>query len=67
MVVRADMPTDVACALCEAIEARRKVMPTDNFRPLKLADLCANGKEAPYDIPLHPGAKRFYRERGYLK
>ena len=67
MIVRADMPNDVAYALCEAIEARRKVMPSDNFRPLKLADLCANGKEAPYDIPLHPGAKRFYRERGYLK
>jgi TRAP-type uncharacterized transport system substrate-binding protein len=67
LVVRADMQDDVAYALCEAIEHRRKSMPTDNFRPLNMADLCANGDEAPYDVPLHRGAKRFYRDRGYLK
>jgi TRAP-type uncharacterized transport system substrate-binding protein len=67
MVVRADMPNGVAYALCEAIELRRKTMPTDNFKPLNIADLCANDYEAPYDVPLHPGARRFYRERGYLK
>ncbi|HXF76773.1 MAG TPA: TAXI family TRAP transporter solute-binding subunit [Methylomirabilota bacterium] len=67
MVVRDDMPDDVAYALCEAIELRRKAIPTDNFRPLELADLCANNEEAPCDVPLHPGARKFYRERGYLK
>lgn len=67
MVVRDDMPDDVAYALCEAIELRRKAIPTDNFRPLELADLCANSEEAPCDVPLHPGARKFYRERGYLK
>jgi TRAP-type uncharacterized transport system substrate-binding protein len=67
MVARADMPNDVAYALCEALEARRKTIPTDNFRPLRIADLCANGDEAPFDVPLHPGAKKFYRDRGYLK
>lgn len=67
MVVRADMPNPVAYALCEALEARRNTIPTDNFRPLRIADLCANGEDAPYDVPLHPGARKFYRERGYLK
>ncbi len=67
MVVRSDMPNDVAYALCEAIELRKKSIPTDNFKPLDIADLCANDDEAPYDVPLHPGAKRFYRERGLLK
>jgi TRAP-type uncharacterized transport system substrate-binding protein len=67
MVVRADMPKDVAYALCEAIELRQKSIPTDNFRPLSIADLCANNEEAPYDVPLHPGARKFYGERGYLK
>ena len=67
MVVRADMPDGIAYALCEALEARRKVIPTDNFKPLKISQLCANDAEAPFDVPLHPGAKRFYRERGYLK
>ena len=67
MVVNAAMPNDVAYALCEAIEARKALMPTDNFKPLDMAQLCANDFEAPFDVPLHPGAKRFYLEKGYLK
>jgi hypothetical protein len=42
-------------------------MPTDNFKPLDMAQLCANDPEAPFDVPLHRGAKRFYLEKGYLK
>jgi uncharacterized protein len=67
MIVHADMDEDLAYALCEAIESRQAVMPTDNYRPLNMADLCAGGIEAPRHAPLHPGAERFYRQRGYLK
>ena len=67
MIVRTDMPDDVAYALCETIEKRKDMMPTDNYRPLDIAQLCANDEESPYDVPLHQGAARFYRERGYLK
>jgi TRAP-type uncharacterized transport system substrate-binding protein len=67
MIVRADMPDDVAYALCETIEKRKDLMPTDNYKPLDVAQLCANDEESPYDVPLHRGAARFYRERGYLK
>jgi TRAP-type uncharacterized transport system substrate-binding protein len=67
MVVNTAMPEDVAYALCEAIEARKTLMPTDNFKPLDMPQLCANDQEAPYDVPLHPGAQRFYLEKGYLK
>lgn len=67
MVVRADLPSDVAYALCEAIEKRRKLIPSDNFKPIQMRQLCANDEEAPFHIPLHPGARRFYRERGFLK
>ena len=67
MIVRADMPNRVAYAICEAIEKRRDLIPTDNYQPLDIAQLCANDEEAPYDVPLHPGARRFYKERGYLK
>jgi TRAP-type uncharacterized transport system substrate-binding protein len=67
MIVRADMPNDIAYALCETIDRRKDVMPTDNYKALDIAQLCANDEESPYDVPLHPGATRFYRERGYLK
>jgi TRAP-type uncharacterized transport system substrate-binding protein len=67
MIVRADMGNDVAYAICEAIERRKAAIPTDNYKPLEMVQLCANDEEAPYDVPLHPGAARFYRERGYLK
>jgi TRAP-type uncharacterized transport system substrate-binding protein len=67
MIVRADMRDNVAYALCETIENRKNLIPTDNYKPLDVAQLCANDAEAPYDVPLHPGAARFYRERGYLK
>jgi TRAP-type uncharacterized transport system substrate-binding protein len=32
-----------------------------------MKQLCANDAEAPNNVPPHPGARRFYRERGYLK
>ena len=67
MIVRADMGDDAAYAICEAIEKRKEVIPTDNYKPLEMAQLCANDEEAPYDVPLHRGAARFYREKGYLK
>src|SRR5439155_314786 len=65
--VAAVMPANVAYAICEAIDKRKEFIPTDNYKPLDIAQLCANDEEAPYDVPLHPGAERFYRERGYLK
>jgi TRAP-type uncharacterized transport system substrate-binding protein len=67
MIVRADMPDQTAYAICEAIERRKDLIPTDNYKPLEIAQLCANDEETPYDVPLHKGAERFYRERGYLK
>lgn len=67
MIVHADLPDDVAYALCEAIEARQLAIPTDNYKPLDLAQLCTAGEETPHGAPLHPGAARFYRDRGYLR
>lgn len=67
MIARADMRDDTAYAICEAIEKRKEVIPTDNYKPLEMAQLCANDEEAPFDVPLHRGAAGFYRERGYLK
>jgi TRAP-type uncharacterized transport system substrate-binding protein len=32
-----------------------------------MRQLFAIDEEAPFHVPLHPGARRFYRDRGYLK
>ncbi len=67
MVVHAEMAEDVAFALCEAIEARKDQIPTDNYKALDMSRLCSDYEETACDVPLHPGAERFYRERGYLR
>jgi len=67
MIVHQDMPDALAYAVCEAIEARRLVIPTDNYRPVDMIQLCTQDEETPRGAPLHPGAERFYRERGYLR
>jgi hypothetical protein len=67
MIVHADMPDELAYALCEAIEARKLAIPTDNYRHVDMVQLCTPDEETPRGAPLHPGAERFYRERGYLK
>lgn len=67
MIVHADMAEDVAYALCEALEARKALIPTDNYKPIDMRQLCTPDAETPRGAPLHPGAERFYRERGYLK
>ena len=63
----ASMPDDVAYALCAAIEARQEAIPVDQEGPLGMAQLCNDSEACPLDVPLHPGAERFYREHGYLK
>jgi len=67
MIVHADMPAALAYALCEAIEMRKDSIPTDNFKRLSIGQLCSNDGEVPCDVPFHPGARRFYRERGFIK
>jgi TRAP-type uncharacterized transport system substrate-binding protein len=56
-----------AYSVCEAIEARRKVIPVDDDRPLDMRQLCRSTGAAPVGIPFHPGATRYYKDKGYLR
>ena len=60
------LPNELAYAICEAIDARRNVIPVDDDHPLDMRNLCRSSEGAPLGIPLHPGAKQYYKEKGYL-
>jgi TRAP-type uncharacterized transport system substrate-binding protein len=63
---RADVSDDVIRWFCEALEARKDRMPWQGEGPLPLERMCKDSSEGPLDIPLHPAAERFWREKGYL-
>ena len=62
-----DLPDDIAYRICQAIDAAKGRIPWDSEQPVTLADLCDGNDAAPLGAPLHPGAERYYRERGALK
>lgn len=60
------LPEKVAYAAVETIDERRSAIPVDDDRPLDMRDLCRSTEKCPLDIPLHPGAASYYKEKGYL-
>src|SRR5919198_2422366 len=60
------LPNQLAYAIWEAIDARQNVIPVDDDQPLDMRKLCRSLDASPLGIPLHPGAKQYYREKGYL-
>ena len=63
----ADVEDATVRAFCEALDARKDTIPSDEGRPpLPVHLMCKDTREGPLDIPLHPAAEAFWRERGYL-
>jgi len=60
------LPNNVAYAAIETIDARQNVIPVDDDQPLDMRNLCRSTEKCPLQIPLHPGAEKYYREKGYL-
>ena len=60
------LPNSVAYAAVETIDARQNVIPVDDDKPLDMRNLCRSTEKCPLQIPLHPGAEKYYREKGYL-
>ncbi|HZT08526.1 MAG TPA: TAXI family TRAP transporter solute-binding subunit [Chloroflexota bacterium] len=66
LLVHADLPDDVAYAMCRALDAARGSIQWDIDGPVEMRDLAGGTDAAPRDVPLHPGAERYYREIGAL-
>jgi TRAP-type uncharacterized transport system substrate-binding protein len=70
LYTRASLPDEDAYKICDAIQARAGEIVWENWSgnsPFEgLAPLCRDTEATPLDVPLHPGAERWYREHGLL-
>ena len=57
---------EIITPFCAALEARKDRIPWWGGGPLPLERMCRDTPETPVNIPFHPAAERFWRERGYL-
>jgi hypothetical protein len=65
--VHSETSDEIVTQLCQALEARKDRIPWQEDGPLPLERMVGNSREAPYDVPLHAAAERFWRERGHLR
>ena len=65
---RADLPSAVAYNMAKAVDLSHKQIPVDHFdrRPMTMREFCQGGEAGQLNIPLHPGAKKYFREKGYI-
>lgn len=63
-----DLSADIAYHMAKAVDLCHKEIPVDHFKtkPMTMREFCRGGEAGPLTVPLHPGAKRYFRERGYL-
>ena len=60
----ASLPDDVAYDVCAALAAREAEIPWEKGASTTAVHLGRESETTPMDVPLHPGAARWYREHG---
>jgi TRAP-type uncharacterized transport system substrate-binding protein len=65
---RRDLPSRIAYSMARAIDLCHTEIPVDHLdrRGMTMEEFCRGGEGGPLTIPLHRGAKRYYKEKGYL-
>lgn len=66
LITHASLPEELAYHIVAVLDRIREEIPYDSAQLPPMSSLCCSTEEGPLDIPLHPGAERYYRERGYL-
>jgi len=51
---------------CRALDESKERIPWAEDAPLPIAEMVRDTPEGHLEVPLHPAAERFWRERGYL-
>ena len=64
----ADLPSQIAYNMAKAVDLCHEHIPVDHFdkRPMTMLEFCRGGEAGQLNIPLHPGAKKYFKEKGYL-
>jgi TRAP transporter TAXI family solute receptor len=60
---RADMPDDFAYTVAKALDEQQQLLQWRHLNFSYNVHTVWNG----YEVPLHPGAARYYKEKGYMK
>lgn len=66
LYTRASLPDEQAYRVCAALAAREAEVPWEEGAYTGLDQLGRDTEATPLDVPLHPGAERWYREQGFL-
>jgi TRAP-type uncharacterized transport system substrate-binding protein len=65
LYTRESLPDEDAYKICAAIALRAHEIPWDLDAYTGLGQLGRETEATPMDVPLHPGAARWFREQGY--
>lgn len=65
---RQDLPSPVAYAMAQGIDLVHRQIPVDHLSggEMTMEEFCRGGDGGALTIPLHPGARKYYREIGCL-
>ncbi|MBI3000477.1 MAG: hypothetical protein HYY46_18790 [Deltaproteobacteria bacterium] len=66
IITHASLPEELAYHIVAVLPRIREELPYDAAQVPPMSSFCRSAEEGPLDIPLHPGAERYYREKGYL-
>ncbi len=63
-----ELSSQIAYAMAKAVDLACPGIPVDHFdkRAMTMEEFCQGGEGGPLTLPLHPGAKKYFREKGYL-
>jgi len=65
IVTHANMPDELAYHFVSALGQIREEIPYDSDQVPPMSEFGSNTEAGPLEIPLHPGAERYYHEKGY--
>jgi hypothetical protein len=66
IVVHREAEDDLVTSFCAALDARKANIPWQGEGPLPVERLCRDAPDTPQDVPIHPAAEKFWRDKGYL-